>query len=56
MFSKKKYWKNNTGFKKIMENPSMNWLVKDLDKGFKRYKQHCSFTFGGPLKGKAEKQ
>ena len=39
-----------------MKNPSMNWLAKDLDKEFKRFKQHCSFTFEGPLEGKTEKQ
>ena len=34
--------------------PSMNWTMPDLDREFKRFRQHCSFTFGGPLSGKTE--
>lgn len=33
----------------------MNWQAADLDKGWKRFKQHCEFTFNGPLSGKSEK-
>lgn len=42
---------------RTMENtkyPKMNWTVPDLDKEFKRFKQHYSFTFGGPLNAKTE--
>ena len=35
--------------------PSMNWNAKDLNKEWKRFKQHCQFTFGGPLSDKTEK-
>ena len=34
--------------------PSMNWRAVDLDKEWKRFKQHCRFTFQGPLAGKSE--
>ena len=35
--------------------PSMNWNANDLNKEWKRFKQHCQFTFGGPLSDKTEK-
>ena len=33
----------------------MNWNANDLNKEWKRFKQHCQFTFGGPLSDKNEK-
>ena len=35
--------------------PSMNWNANDLNKEWKRFKQHCQFTFGRPLSDKTEK-
>ena len=35
--------------------PSMNWNANDLNKEWKRFKQHCQFTFGWPLLDKTEK-
>jgi hypothetical protein len=35
--------------------PAMNWNAGDLAKEFKRFKQHCQFTFQGPLSEKSEK-
>ena len=36
--------------------PSMNWQATDLDREWARFKQHCEFTFNGPLAGKSEKE
>ena len=36
--------------------PSMNWQAIDLDREWARFKQHCEFTFNGPLAGKSEKE
>jgi hypothetical protein len=36
--------------------PSMNWLAADLDREWKKFKQHCMFTFNGPLAEKTEAQ
>ena len=33
----------------------MNWNAGDLAKEWKRFKQHCQFTFDGPLSDKNEK-
>ena len=33
----------------------MNWNANDLNKEWKRFTQHCQFTFGGPLSDKTEK-
>ena len=33
----------------------MNWGAGDLAKEWKRFKQHCQFTFDGPLSEKTEK-
>jgi hypothetical protein len=30
--------------------PRMNWLATDLEKEWKRFKQHCTFTFDGGMK------
>ena len=38
------------------DKPSMNWQAQDLHQEWKRFKQHCEFTFGGPLSGKTEKE
>ena len=38
------------------DKPSMNWQAKDLYGEWKRFKQHCQFTFGGPLSNKTEKE
>ena len=35
--------------------PHMNWEAADLKKEWQRFKQHCDFTFNGPLEGKSEK-
>ena len=34
--------------------PSMDWEAKDLNREWKRFKQHCEFTFKGPLSSKTE--
>ena len=34
----------------------MNWQANDLYGEWKRFKQHCQFTFGGPLSNKTEKE
>ncbi|XP_033106768.1 uncharacterized protein LOC117108748 [Anneissia japonica] len=36
------------------ENPSMNWASPDFVKEFNRFRQHCQFTFDGPLAAKTE--
>lgn len=36
--------------------PSMNWDATDLLREWKRFQQHCTFTFDGPLSTKSEKQ
>ena len=35
--------------------PEMNWNASDLAKEWKRFRQHCEFTFDGPLSEKTEK-
>ena len=34
--------------------PSMDWQTKDLNREWKRFKQHCEFTFRGLLLSKTE--
>ena len=34
--------------------PSMNWEAMDLPKEWARFRQHCEFTFKGPLPSKTE--
>ena len=34
--------------------PVMNWRASDLSKEWQRFKQHCTFTFKGPLANKSE--
>lgn len=34
--------------------PSMNWEATDLPKEWRRFRQHCEFTFKGPLASKKE--
>ena len=34
--------------------PKMDWSSGDLLSAWKAFKQHCEFTFGGPLKQKSE--
>ena len=34
--------------------PSMNWQASDLDREWSRFKQHCEFSFKGPLANKTE--
>ena len=34
--------------------PKMDWSSGDLPSAWKAFKQHCEFTFGGPLKQKSE--
>ena len=38
------------------DKPRMNWNAANLNKEWKRFKQHCEFTFRGPLAGKTEVQ
>ena len=37
-----------------MTKTSINWQAQDLLKEWRRFKQHCKFTFKGPLAGKSE--
>ncbi|XP_071954147.1 uncharacterized protein [Antedon mediterranea] len=37
-----------------VHKPTMNWAATDLNKEWKRFKQHCEFTFKGPLATKSE--
>ena len=39
----------------LSNKPSMNWNASDLNKEWNRFKQHCQFTFRGPLSDKTEK-
>ena len=34
----------------------MDWASGDLPNAWKTFKQHCEFTFGGPLKQKVKKK
>jgi hypothetical protein len=36
------------------ERPSMNWSASDLAVEWRRFRQHCEFTFNGPLADKEE--
>ena len=36
------------------DKPSMNWRASDLDKEWKRFRQHCELTSKGPLATKSE--
>ena len=36
--------------------PKMDWSSGNLPGTWRSFKQHCKFTFGGPLKGKTEEQ
>ena len=36
--------------------PKMDWTSGDLPTAWKAFKQHCEFTFGGPLKRKSEEE
>ena len=36
--------------------PKMDWTSGDLPTTWKAFKQHCEFTFGGPLKRKSEEE
>ena len=36
--------------------PKMDWTSKDLPTAWKAFRQHCEFTFGGPLKRKSEEE
>ena len=36
--------------------PKMDWTSKDLPNAWKAFRQHCEFTFGGPLKRKSEEE
>ena len=38
----------------LVSTPAMNWEAQDLDREFRRFKQHCSFVFNGPLEQKTE--
>ena len=34
----------------------MIWMSGDLPSAWKAFKQHCEFTFGGPLKRESEEE
>ena len=36
--------------------PKMDWTSRDLPTAWKAFRQHCEFTFGGPLKRKSEEE
>ena len=36
--------------------PKMDWTSGDLPTAWKAFRQHCKFTFGGPLKRKSEEE
>lgn len=36
--------------------PKMDWTSEDLPTAWKAFRQHCEFTFGGPLKRKSEEE
>ena len=36
--------------------PKVDWTSKDLPNAWKAFRQHCEFTFGGPLKRKSEEE
>ena len=36
--------------------PKMDWTSKDLPTAWKAFRQHCEFTFTGPLKRKSEEE
>ena len=36
--------------------PKMDWTSRDLPAMWKAFRQHCEFTFGGPLKRKSEEE
>ena len=38
----------------LVNSPLMNWEAEDLDREFRRFKQHCNFVFKGPLEQKSE--
>ena len=38
------------------KNPTMNWEASDLLLEWKRFEQHCQFTFDGLLAAKSEKE
>ena len=39
-----------------VNTPKMDWSSGNLPGAWRSFKQHCEFTFGGPLKGKSEEQ
>jgi len=36
--------------------PKMDWTSGDLPTAWKAFRQHCEFTFGGPLQRKSEEE
>ena len=36
--------------------PKMDWTSKYLPTAWRAFRQHCEFTFGGPLKHKSEEE
>ena len=36
--------------------PKMDWTSRDLPTALKAFRQHCEFTFEGPLKRKSEEE
>jgi len=53
-YSLKETAKKMYGFSSAGSTPKMDWSHVDLPSTWKAFKQHCEFTFGGPLKQKSE--
>ena len=54
MYNFKEITKKMDGNSSAGSTPKMDWSSGDLPSAWKAYKQHCEFTFGGPLKQKNE--
>ena len=46
--------KKMDGHSSAGSTPKMDWSSGDQLSAWKAFKQHCEFTFGGPLKQKSE--
>ena len=40
----------------VGSTPKMDWTSRDVPTAWKAFRQHCEFTFGGPLKRKSEEE
>ena len=49
-FSKDSLYKSKDESDEMDGNtPKMDWTSRDLPTAWKAFRQHCEFTFGGPL-------